>query len=216
MRLQRVKTVERIVEAGVVAVIRADSADEAVQLAEACRRGGVAAIEITFTTPGAEGAIRELARRPARDFVLGAGTVLDPETARIAILAGAEYLVTPALEEATLRLANRYQVPCIPGAMTVADVIRAMECGADLVKLFPGELFGPSAIRAIHGPLPQANLVPTGGVTLDNVAEWIEAGAAAVGVGGSLTRPAQSGGLAAVTDTARRFVERVQAARKGM
>jgi len=215
MRLQRVKTVERIVEAGVVAVIRADSAEEAIQLAEACRRGGVGAIEITFTTPGAEEAIRELARRPARDFVLGAGTVLDPETARSAILAGAEYLVTPALEEATLRLANRYQVPCIPGAMTVADVIRAMECGADLVKLFPGELFGPAAIRAIHGPLPQANLVPTGGVTLDNVAEWIEAGAAAVGVGGSLTRPARSGGLAAVIDTARRFVERVQAARKG-
>src|SRR6266540_1358595 len=112
MRLERVKTVERIVEAGVVAVIRADSAEEAIQLAEACRRGGVGAIEITFTTPGAEGAIRELAR-------------------------------SPALEEATLRLANRYQVPCIPGAMTVADVIRAMECGADLVKLFPGELFGP-------------------------------------------------------------------------
>jgi len=215
MRLQRVKTVERIVEAGVIAVIRADSAEEAIQLAEACRRGGVGAIEITFTTPGAEGAIRELARRAAREFVLGAGTVLDPETARSAILAGAEYLVTPALEEATLRLANRYQVPCIPGAMTVADVIRAMECGADLVKLFPGELFGPAAIRAIHGPLPQANLVPTGGVTLDNVAEWIEAGAAAVGVGGSLTRPARTSGLDAVTDTARRFVEQVRAARKG-
>jgi 2-dehydro-3-deoxyphosphogluconate aldolase / (4S)-4-hydroxy-2-oxoglutarate aldolase len=214
MKLQRIRTVERIVDAGVIAIIRASSADEAVALAQACREGGITALEITYTTPGAEAAIRTLASAAGRDFVLGAGTVLDPETARSAILAGAEYLVTPALEEATVRLANRYQIPCIPGAMTVEGVIRAMECGADLVKLFPGELFGPAAVRAIHGPLPQANLIPTGGVSLENVREWIEAGAVAVAVGGALTRPAQSGGKQAVAAAAKKFLEQVRAARE--
>ena len=170
MMMKKFETLRRIVDSGLVAVIRADSADQAIQLAEACHKGGVAAIEVAFTVHGADEAIRELSRRFSRgEFVLGAGTVLDPETARMAMLAGAQYVVTPALNEATVRLCNRYQIPCIPGAMTVEEVLRAMECGADIVKLFPGELFGPSAIRAIRGPLPQANLLPTGGVNLDNV-----------------------------------------------
>ena len=213
MMMKKFETLRRIVDSGLVAVIRADSADQAIQLAEACHKGGVAAIEVAFTVHGAEEAIRELSRRFSKgEFVLGAGTVLDPETARMAMLAGAQYVVTP-LNEATVRLCNRYQIPCIPGAMTVEEVLRAMECGADIVKLFPGELFGPSAIRAIRGPLPQANLLPTGGVNLDNVSDWIKAGAVGVAVGGALTGPAKPGDMQAVTETARKFLEKIQAAR---
>ena len=134
MMMKKFETLRRIVDSGLVAVIRADSADQAIQLTEACHKGGVAAIEVAFTVHGAEEAIRELSRRFSRgEFVLGAGTVLDPETARMAMLAGAQYVVTPALNEATVRLCNRYQIPCIPGAMTVEEVLRAMECGADIV-----------------------------------------------------------------------------------
>lgn len=198
-----------------IAIVRVERADEAIQIVEACHKGGVGAIEVTFTVPGAKGVIHEMAHRFSEgQFVLGAGTVLDPETARIATLAGAQYIVTPALNEATVRLCNRYQIPCIPGAMTVDGVIRAMECGADLVKLFPGELYGPSVIKAFRGPLPQANLVPTGGVTLENVSEWIAAGAVAVAVGSALTGAAKTGGMKSVTQTAQKFLEKIIAARK--
>ena len=212
--LEKIRTLQRIVESGLIAIVRVERAEEAIEVVEACYKGGVGAIEVTFTVPGAEGVIRELAKRFTEgQFVLGAGTVLDPETARIAILAGARFIVTPALNEATVRLCNRYQIPCIPGAMTVEGVIRAMECGADLVKLFPGELYGPSVVKAFRGPLPQANLVPTGGVTLENVAEWIAAGAAAVAVGGALTSAAKSGGMKSVTQTAQKFLEKIASAR---
>jgi 2-dehydro-3-deoxyphosphogluconate aldolase / (4S)-4-hydroxy-2-oxoglutarate aldolase len=215
--LKKLRTLQSIVDSGLVAAIRTETVEESIEVARACHQAGVGAIEITFTVPDAEGAIRELARQiPNQEFVLGAGTVLDPETARIAILAGAQYIVSPSLNEATVRLCNRYQVPCIPGAMTVEEVCRAMECGADIVKLFPGELFGPSAIQAIRGPLPQANLLPTGGVTLQNVSEWIKAGAVAVAAGSALTRALKSGGKNAVTDTAREFIEKIREARKNL
>ncbi len=215
--LKKLRTLQSIVDSGLVAAIRTETVEESIEVARACHEAGVGAIEITFTVPDAEGAIRQLARQfPDQEFVLGAGTVLDPETARIAILAGAQYIVSPSLNEATVRLCNRYQIPCIPGAMTVEEVCRAMECGADIVKLFPGELFGPSAIQAIRGPLPQANLLPTGGVTLQNVSEWINAGAVAVAAGSALTRALKSGGRNAVTDTAREFIEKIRAARKNL
>jgi 2-dehydro-3-deoxyphosphogluconate aldolase/(4S)-4-hydroxy-2-oxoglutarate aldolase len=213
--LKKLRTLQTIVDSGLVAAIRTETMEEAIEVAHGCHQAGVGAIEITFTVPGAEGAIRELGRQfPNQEFVLGAGTVLDPETARIAILAGAHYIVSPSLNEATVRLCNRYQIPCIPGAMTVEEVCRAMESGADIIKLFPGELFGPSAIRAIRGPLPQANLLPTGGVSLQNVSEWINAGAVAVAAGSALTRALKSGGKNAVTDTAREFIEKIRSARK--
>jgi 2-dehydro-3-deoxyphosphogluconate aldolase/(4S)-4-hydroxy-2-oxoglutarate aldolase len=215
--LKKLRTLQSIVDSGLVAAIRTETVEESLEIARACHQAGVGAIEITFTVPDAEGAIRELARQFSdQEFVLGAGTVLDPETARIAILAGAQYIVSPSLNEATVRLCNRYQIPCIPGAMTVEEVCRAMECGADIVKLFPGELFGPSAIQAIRGPLPQANLLPTGGVTLQNVSDWIKAGAVAVAAGSALTRALKSGGKNAVTDTAREFIEKIRAARKNL
>src|SRR5947208_852364 len=212
--MQKLRTLQRIVESGLVAVIRTETAEQAIQMVEACQKGGVEAIEVTFTVHGAEEVIREITRKnPNGEFVLGAGTVLDPETARIAMLAGAQYMVTPALNEATVRICNRYQIPCIPGAMTAREVLLAMECGADIVKLFPGELFGPDAIRAIRGPLPQANLLPTGGVNLDNVSDWIKAGAVGVAVGGALTSLAKSGDMQAVTETARKFLDKIRTAR---
>ena len=139
--------------------------------------------------------------------------LLDPETARIAILAGAKFVVSPAVNPNTARLCNRYQIPYMPGAATICEVIEAMECGADIVKVFPGEILGPAFVKAVKGPLPQANLMPTGGVSLENVALWINAGAVAIGVGGNLTAGAKTGDFDSITRLARQFVEKVKGAR---
>lgn len=206
---------QRIQATGIVAVVRAETGDQAVRIAEACLEGGVSALEITFTVPGAHRVIEQLAQRyGTRELLVGAGTVLDPETARIALLSGAAYVVSPCFHPETVRLCNRYRVPCMPGIMSVRDAVEAMEAGADLLKLFPGEAFGPGMIKAIRGPLPQAKLMPTGGVDADNAGSWIKAGAAAVGAGGSLTGGAASGDYPAVTRTARRFVDNIRLARE--
>lgn len=211
----KLKVLGEIIESGLVAIVRTHSSDQAVRIAEACARGGAAAIEITFTVPGAPAVIEALAKEYASGAILiGAGTVLDPETARIAILAGAQYIVSPSVSPETARLCNRYQIPYMPGASTMREIVDAMECGADIIKLFPGETLGPAFVKAVKGPLPQASLMPTGGVAVDNVAEWIKAGAVAVGVGGSLTAGAQSGNFQLITDTAKQFIERIQQARK--
>jgi len=203
----------KIVASGLVPVIRAENPDQAVRIAEACALGGVAALEITFTVPGASAVIEHLAKKSSGQILLGAGTVLDPETARIAILAGAQFVVSPSLNAETARLCNRYQVPYMPGAGTIREVIEAMECGADIVKVFPGEILGPAFVKAVKGPLPQAPLMPTGGVSLDNVADWINAGSVAVGVGGNLTAGAKTGDFASITELARKFVEKIKEAR---
>lgn len=206
---------KRITDAGVVAVVRAESADQALRIAEAVQAGGVPAIELTFTVPGAHRVIEALAARYSpSEMILGAGTVLDPETARIAILSGATYVVSPSLNIETVRLCNRYQVAVMPGAATIREVIEAMEVGADMVKLFPGEAFGPSMVKAIKGPLPQAPIMPTGGVSAENVGEWIKAGALAVGAGGSLTAGAKTGDWAAITRIAQEFVQKIAEARQ--
>jgi len=196
-----------------VAVIRAENSDQAARIAEAAASGGVAALEITFTVPGAAGVIEHLAKKRSAEILLGAGTVLDPETARIAILAGGQFVVSPALNPETARLCNRYQVPYMPGASTIREVIEAMECGADIVKVFPGEILGPAFVKAVKGPLPQAQLMPTGGVSLENVAQWIHAGSVAIGVGGNLTAGAKTGDFASITHLARQFVEKIREAR---
>jgi 2-dehydro-3-deoxyphosphogluconate aldolase / (4S)-4-hydroxy-2-oxoglutarate aldolase len=144
---------------------------------------------------------------------LGAGTVLDPETARIAILEGATYVVSPSLNLDTVRLCHRYRVACMPGVMTVTEVVAALESGAEIIKVFPGELAGPGFLKSVRGPLPQACLMPTGGVSVDNVAEWIAAGAVAVGAGSQLTAGAKTGDYEKITRTARQFVDAVKAAR---
>ena len=157
---------------------------------------------------------RELAATMPTDVVLGAGTVLDSETARLAILAGAQFVVSPALNPDVIRLCHRYQVPVVPGAFTPTEIVRAMEEGADLVKIFPAAELGVSYVKAIKAALPHAPIMPTGGVNLDNVADWIKAGCAAVGVGGELTAGARTGDSTRVTETARAFLERIEAARR--
>ena len=210
----KLKTLKKITDVGVVAVVRAESADQAIKIAEACREGGIPAIEITFTVPYADEVIRELSKAYKNgEMIVGAGTVLDSETARVAILAGAQYIVSPCLDEETIKLCNRYQIPVMPGCVTIKEMVTAMELGADIIKVFPGELVGPSYIKAVKGPLPQAPLMPTGGVSLENAAEWIKNGCVAVGVGGSLTAGAKTGDYAAVTEMAKKFVAAVQQAR---
>ena len=208
---------QKIRDVGLVAVVRAENADSARRIAEACLEGGVAALEITFTVPGAKEVIADLARTYQNgEIILGAGTVMDPETARISILEGAQYVVSPYLNLYTVRLCNRYRIPCMPGCMSVKEVVEAMEAGADIIKIFPGELFGPKIIKAISGPVPQARMMPTGGVTADNVAEWIRAGAVAVGAGSSLTGGAKTGDYGEITRVARTFIQNIQAARAAL
>ncbi len=213
MTTRKSNVLKKITDDGLVAVIRAESREQAARIAEACAEGGVAALEITFTVPGAAGVIEHLAKEFSRKILLGAGTVLDPETARIAILAGAHFIVSPALNLDTARLCNRYQVPYMPGAATIKEVIEGMECGADIIKVFPGEILGPGFIRAVKGPLPQAQLMPTGGVGVENAADWIDAGAVAIGAGGNLTAGAKTGDYASITRVARQLVEKIKEAR---
>ena len=213
MSIKKIEVVETIVATGLVAVIRAETPDKATRIVEACALGGIVALEITFTVPGASAVIEHLAKKSSNKILLGAGTVLDPETARIAILAGAQFVVSPALNPETARLCNRYQVPYLPGAATIREVVEAMECGADIIKIFPGEILGPAFIKAVKGPLPQAQLMPTGGVSIENVADWINAGSVAVGVGGSLTAGANTGDFTSITQLARKFVEKIKQAR---
>ncbi|QSQ08669.1 KHG/KDPG aldolase [Koleobacter methoxysyntrophicus] len=214
--IPKYETLKRILDCGIIAVVRAKSPEQALKIAEACKEGGITSIEITMTVPGAIDVIKQVASTYPKDQILvGAGTVLDAETARAAMLAGAEYIVSPHLNQEVVKICNRYQKICMPGAMSIKEIVEAMEAGADVVKLFPGSLFGPKAIKAIKGPLPQAELVPTGGVSLDNVEEWIKAGAAAVGVGGDLTKEAiQKNDYSIITQKARQFVEKIKKARQ--
>jgi len=212
--MKKEQIITRIRDNGLVAVVRAENEDMARRITEACLEGGVSAIEITFTVPGAHKAIEALAKQFTEDqIILGAGTVLDPETARIAILSGAKFVVSPSLNTETVRLCNRYRIACMPGAMTIKEVIDCLEAGADIIKVFPGELFGPSIIKSIKGPLPQAELMPTGGVSVDNAADWIKAGAVALGAGSSLTGGAKTGDYAKITETAKQFIQKIKEAR---
>lgn len=207
--MRKYEVLKRIEEVGVVAVVRAENSEKAKTIAKACMAGGIDSIEITFTVPGADEVIKDLVKKFGDELLVGAGTVLDSETARIAILAGAKFIVSPAFDLETAKLCNRYQVPYMPGCMTITEMITAMEAGADVIKVFPGSAFGPSFIKAVKGPLPQAVLMPTGGVSLDNVADWINNGCIAVGVGGNLTK----GSPEDMTNAAKAFVAKVKEAR---
>ncbi len=207
--------IKRIVETGVVAVVRAESAEQAIRITEACRSGGIDIIEITMTVPGALNVIQELSQTYSQgEIVLGAGTVLDSETARVCLLAGAEFIVSPSFNGEVVRLANRYRKLVMPGAQTITEMVAVLESGADIVKLFPGNTYGPAYVKSVKGPLPQVQIVPTGGVNLDNVGEWIRNGCLAVGVGSELTAGAKTEDYGLITTTARRFIEAVQVARK--
>ena len=207
-------SLRKIVESGLVAIIRVSNVEQAVLAAEACAEGGVEAIEITFTLPDAHRAIEQLAARfHGSRVLLGAGTVLDPETARIAILSGARFIVSPAFSADVSRLCHRYQAPYLPGAGTVTEILHAMEHGAHIVKLFPGESLRPLFVKATLAAIPHAPLMPTGGVSVENVGDWITAGCVAVGVGGSLTAGAKTGDHIAITRLAKQFLEQIAEAR---
>lgn len=216
--MSKLEVLNSIMECGVVAVIRGDSKDEAVLIADACIKGGIVAIEVTFTIQNAEMVIKEVASAYGNrhDVVIGAGTVLDAVTARIAILAGAQFIVSPCFDEQTARLCNLYQVPYMPGCMTVTEMKTALELGSDMIKLFPGSAFGPEFIKAVKAPLPQVNIMPTGGVSLENVNQWIKNGCAAVGVGGNLIAPAKKGEYEKISDYAREYVIKVKEAREAL
>lgn len=215
MVVGKLHVLSRITESGLVAIVRTDESSQAARIVEACAQGGACAIEITFTVPAAAGIIEDLAKRyPADQIALGAGTVLDPETARIAILAGARFVVSPSLNTAAARLCNRYQIPYLPGAGTIREIVEAMECGANIIKIFPGETLGPAFVKAAKAPLPQASLMPTGGVSIDNAAAWIQAGSVALGVGGNLTGGAKTGDFKSITDLTRRFIKAIREARE--
>ena len=211
--MKKFEILKQLTNVGVVAVIRAENEEQAILISKACLAGGITGIELTFTIPGADRVIRALADEFGNEMLIGAGTVLDSETARVAILAGANYIISPGFDSDTAKLCNRYQVPYMPGCMTITEMIKAMEAGCDIIKLFPGSASRPDFVKAVKGPLPQVNIMPTGGVNIDNVAQWIEAGCVAVGAGSDLTGPAKAGDYAGVTELARQFVAKVAAAR---
>jgi 2-dehydro-3-deoxyphosphogluconate aldolase/(4S)-4-hydroxy-2-oxoglutarate aldolase len=213
--VEKAQVLERIRSTGLIPVIRARSADEAAQAVDAIQAGGVGVLEITMTVPRAIELIREVARR-ATSAVVGAGTVLDPQTAKACIDAGAQFVVSPALNLDTIAGCRRAGVAVIPGALSPTEVVAAWKAGADLVKVFPaGAVGGPSYIKALRAPLPQIELVPTGGVNLETAGDFIRAGAAALGVGSDLVDLAalRRGEASVLTDRSRQFVKVVREAR---
>ena len=214
--MNKQEVLRRISEVGVVPVVRASSAEEAMQVVEAIREGGVPVLEITMTVPRAVRVIEQVADRYGSEVVVGAGTVLDPETARACILAGAAFVVSPSLNTATIELCRRYSVAIMPGALTPTEVVTAWQAGADVVKVFPcGALGGAKYLKSLKAPLPQIEMIPTGGVSLQTAAEFIEAGALALGVGADLvdTKAIREGRPEKVTEAARAYVAAVRAAR---
>jgi 2-dehydro-3-deoxyphosphogluconate aldolase/(4S)-4-hydroxy-2-oxoglutarate aldolase len=208
----------RIRDLGLVPVVRAQSADEAVQAIDAILEGGVDVLEVTMTVPDAVPLIEKIARRFGDSAVIGAGTVIDSETARACILAGAQFIVAPTTDPDTIACCRRYSVPVLPGALTPTEVLAAWQAGADMVKVFPcSAVGGASYIKALKAPLPQIELVPTGGVNLETAAEFIKAGASALGLGSDLVdlKALREGKGSVITDRARRLVGIVQAARGG-
>jgi 2-dehydro-3-deoxyphosphogluconate aldolase/(4S)-4-hydroxy-2-oxoglutarate aldolase len=215
--MKKEQVLARLKEDCLVAVVRAKNLEQGEKVIESIVDGGINFIEICMTVD--EGSPIDLIAamvakyKDNKKVVIGAGTVLDPETARMAILAGANYVVSPGLNVETIKLCNRYRVPCLPGVMTPTEAITAMEAGCDVIKIFPGNIVGPAAISSFKGPLPQGEFMPSGGVDVDNVDKWIKAGAYAVGTGSSLTKGAKTGDFAAVTAKAQEFVDAVAAAR---
>ena len=214
--MEKERRLELMRETGVVAIMRANSPDQLLSAADAIKEGGVNAIEVTMTTPGALDVIKQATSRYGSEVLFGVGSVLDPESARAAILAGAQFVVCPTLDVRTIALCRRYAVPVMPGAYTPTEILTAWEAGADIVKVFPASVGGPEYIKAVKAPLPQVRLMPVGGVDLNTTAEFIRAGCDLVAVGGALVdqKLLDARGFAAITERARRFREEVERGRK--
>lgn len=201
------ETIQHIKDTKLVAVIRGESPEEAIALIKGAVAGGIASIELTYTTPYVEDVFKALR---GENIVLGAGTVLDPETARHAILQGAQFIVSPSFNADIATLCNRYTIPYLPGCMSLKEMVTALESGCDILKLFPANNFTPKFIGAVKGPLPYAQIMPTGGINADNLEEWLQAGAVAVGIGSDLNRAYAAGGVEAVTEAARVYSAKLQ------
>jgi 2-dehydro-3-deoxyphosphogluconate aldolase/(4S)-4-hydroxy-2-oxoglutarate aldolase len=197
---------KQLTEAKVVAVIRGENAQEAAEISMAAIEGGVKAIELTYTTPQIEDVFRELQNTSA---LIGAGSVLDPETARHAILAGAKFIVSPHFNKEIAPICNRYGLPYLPGCMTLRDMVEALEAGCDVLKLFPANHFKPSFIKSVNGPLPNVRIMPTGGISLENINEWLNTSAVAVGIGSDLTKAFQSGGYQSVVALSQEYMRKI-------
>ncbi|RNB88339.1 bifunctional 4-hydroxy-2-oxoglutarate aldolase/2-dehydro-3-deoxy-phosphogluconate aldolase [Brevibacillus nitrificans] len=196
---------QKLESAKVVAVIRGASAEEAIQLSKGAIEGGIQAIEVTYTTPNVAAVFQALEQSNA---LLGAGTVLDAETARHAMLSGAKFIVSPHFEREIATVCNRYGVPYLPGCMTIKEMVQALEAGCDVLKLFPANHFDASFIRSVNGPLPHVRIMPTGGIHLENMKEWLEAGAVAVGIGSDLNKAYRTGGFEAVVSLSQSYMRK--------
>ncbi|MGX6978817.1 bifunctional 2-keto-4-hydroxyglutarate aldolase/2-keto-3-deoxy-6-phosphogluconate aldolase [Vagococcus elongatus] len=208
---QKAKILGQLRENYLFAVVRGKTAEEGYKISESCIAGGIKNIEVTYTTPGAGSVIQKLSETvDDKTAVIGAGTVLDPATANEAILSGAKFVVSPHFDSSIAKVCHRYAIPYLPGCGSVTEIISAMETGVDVVKLFPGGLLGASFIKDVHGPLPYAEMMPSGGVSLDNLDQWMKAGAWAVGVGSALTADLEQLGFDSVTKKAAAFSEKVK------
>lgn len=216
MATRKEEQLQLMIDTGIVAVIRASSSAELMDVIGALKKGGVRAIEVTMTTPNALDVIRETTERFGNEVLVGVGSVLDSETARMAMLAGAQFVVGPVLNLDMIKICKRYDKIVIPGAFTPTEILTAWEAGADVVKVFPATKLGPSFFKDVLGPLPQVRLTPTGGVTVETAPEFIKAGAVFVGAGGALVdkKAVASGEFDVITETAERFVSAIRAARE--
>lgn len=214
--MSRESDLQRVLDTGIVSIIRAKSGEQLVNVAKALYEGGIDVIEVTFTVPGVLDIIAAVKKELGNKILLGAGTVLDTETARAAILAGAEFIVTPTVNPEVIKLCNRYSKVIMPGGFTPTEVLTAWDAGADIVKVFPAEIGGPALLKAIAGPLPQVRLLPTGGVTLETLPSFIKAGACAVGLGSALVeaKAVESGDMARIRSLAEQYVALLKKSRQ--
>ncbi|MFK4893542.1 bifunctional 4-hydroxy-2-oxoglutarate aldolase/2-dehydro-3-deoxy-phosphogluconate aldolase [Lactococcus petauri] len=210
--MQRAELLEKVIKSGVVSVVRADNAEDAVKIVEAVVDGGIKSIELTYSVPRANDVIADLvATYAGTDVMIGAGTVLEATSARLAIIAGAQFIVSPTFNKEVAKICNLYQIPYIPGVMTPLEAQTAMEYGSELIKLFPGDIAGAAMIKDLKGPFPYINVMPSGGVNESNVAEWFKVGATAVSAGGGVTAPALTGDFVGVKVNAEKFMRAYEA-----
>ena len=216
--MSRHEDLSRVLNSGIVAIIRSTSSEQLVEVARALYEGGVDVLEVTFTVPRALDIIAAVRQALGDKVLLGAGTVLDPETARAAFLAGADFLVSPTVNLDVIKLGNRYDKLVMPGAFTPTEILTAWEAGAQVIKVFPADIGGPAYLKTLHGPLPQVRLLPTGGVNLSTIADFLKAGACAVGLGGALVEPkaVETGDMARIKSLAQQYVEAVKQTRAAM
>ncbi|HEV3304659.1 MAG TPA: bifunctional 4-hydroxy-2-oxoglutarate aldolase/2-dehydro-3-deoxy-phosphogluconate aldolase [Planctomycetaceae bacterium] len=213
--MSRIEDLNRVLQTGIVAILRVPTSDQLASVARALFEGGIDVIEVTFTVPNALEILASVKKELGNRVLLGMGTVLDPESARAALLAGAEFIVSPSLNLEVIRLCHRYDKVVMPGAFTPTEILAAWEAGADVVKVFPSDAVGPSYLKALRGPFPQIRLMPTGGVNLETLPAFIKAGACALGVGGSLIDPQaiRDGNFSRLRDLAGQYVQALKSAR---